>query len=172
MNVYIPPQSSCPPNFRASISHLLVPNSLILGDLNAHDPLWHSRIQDTRGEELADEIGGSDHGTLNLDTPTWLPTAGQPSSPDLSIASDTLITHMDWTTMTTLSSDHLPIIITLQADYQTTKTPKITFTNFAKADWEKYTADTEAAFENSVFPANLSTAKHQFRKIFNQRKQP
>jgi hypothetical protein len=48
-------------------------NSLVLGDLNAHNPLWQSRIQDARGEELANEIDHSDHGMLNMDTQIQLP---------------------------------------------------------------------------------------------------
>ncbi|KAA0203475.1 hypothetical protein HAZT_HAZT003736 [Hyalella azteca] len=38
---------------------------------------------------------------------------GQSTSPDILIASDILISIMDWTTATALASDHLPICVTL-----------------------------------------------------------
>ena len=41
-NVYIPPTSSCPNDYTASIKSLLnLENAVILGDLNAHDEMWH-----------------------------------------------------------------------------------------------------------------------------------
>ncbi|ESO07572.1 hypothetical protein HELRODRAFT_170118 [Helobdella robusta] len=90
INIYIPPQSTCPTGFTASISKfLLIPNVVLLGDVNAHDPLWYSSLEDTRGEALASEIENSGCSTLNLDTPTHLPASGQPSSPDISVDSDT-----------------------------------------------------------------------------------
>ena len=54
-NVYIPPQSSCPQDYKASIAHLITPqgDKLVLGDLNAHDALWSSSYADTRGATLA-----------------------------------------------------------------------------------------------------------------------
>ncbi|ESN92889.1 hypothetical protein HELRODRAFT_165020 [Helobdella robusta] len=58
---------------------------------------------------------------------------GGTSTPDISFVSDTLIIGMDWSTMTALSSDHLPIHITLQTTFHHTKTPKIKFINYAKA---------------------------------------
>ncbi|ESN91365.1 hypothetical protein HELRODRAFT_153459, partial [Helobdella robusta] len=82
INTYIPPQSVCPSHFTASISDLLSnPNTILMGDLNAHDSLWHSSIQDARGEALAVEIDDSDCGSLNLDSPTRLPNNSQPTSP-------------------------------------------------------------------------------------------
>ncbi|ESN91431.1 hypothetical protein HELRODRAFT_165465 [Helobdella robusta] len=91
VNVYIPPQSACPPHFCASIADLLeFPNIILLGDLNAHDGLWYSGNSDARGETLAAEIDDSDCCTLNLDCPTRLPSNCQPTSPDFSIASISL----------------------------------------------------------------------------------
>ncbi|ESN97831.1 hypothetical protein HELRODRAFT_177467 [Helobdella robusta] len=89
VNIYILPQSVCPTGFSVSISQFLsIPNVVLLGNVNAHDPLWYSSI-------LASEIKNFCCGTLNLDTPTRLSTSGQPSSPDISVASDTLIINME-----------------------------------------------------------------------------
>ena len=91
-NVYIPPASS-------SIEHLLTtPDTLILGDFNAHHPAWST---DTRGRKMADSINGSDYGILNWDSPTRDPPNAEPSSPDVSLASASLIrpsTNPHWIT--------------------------------------------------------------------------
>ena len=114
-NVYIPQVSSCSNGYHSSIEHLLTtPDTLILGDFNAHHPSWYSRSTDTRGRKMADSINGSDYGILNWDSPTRVPPNAEPSSPDVSLASASLITSCSWQTLSTLSSDHLPILIRLQ----------------------------------------------------------
>ena len=66
-NIYIPPASSC----SSSIEHLLTtPETLILGDFNAHHPSWYSRSTDTRGKGMDDSINGSNFGILNWDSQT------------------------------------------------------------------------------------------------------
>ena len=166
INIYIPPTSSCPTNFKATINHLLnIPNSYILGDFNAHNPLWYSSLHDQRGEDLSNEIDLSEHGTLNTDTPTRLPSNGQPTSPDISIASNNLLLNSEWTTSITLSSDHLPIQICLHTNFLTSDTPHRTFTNFSKANWTQFTAETEHFFRLTVFPHNIAKAEKRFRHI-------
>ena len=104
-NVYIPPASSCSNGYQSSIEHLLkTPDTLILGDFNAHQPSWYSRSDDTRGREMADSINGSDYVILNWDSPTRPPSNAEPSSPDGSLASASLITSCSRQTLLTLSS--------------------------------------------------------------------
>lgn len=109
-NVYIPPNSSCASGYLASIAHLLqTQDHIILGDFNAHHPLWFSNISpDARGEDLAAEIDSSDYCVLNEDLATRV-TASSLSSPDVSLASSSLIPLIDWHTEIALNSDHLPI---------------------------------------------------------------
>ena len=77
-NVYIPPASN---GHHSLIEHLLTtPDTLILGDFNAHHPSWYSRSTDTRGRKMADSINGSDYGILNWDSPTRVPPNAEPSS--------------------------------------------------------------------------------------------
>ena len=114
-NIYIPPASSCSNGYQPSIEHLLTTqDSLILGDFNAHHLSWYSGSTDTRGRKMADSINGSDHSILNWDTPMRVPPKAEPSSPDVSLASASLIISCSWQTLSTLSSDHLPILIRLQ----------------------------------------------------------
>ena len=114
-NVYIPPASSCSNGYQSSIEHILTtPDTVILGDFNAHYPSWYSRSTDTRGRKMADSINGSDYGILNWDIPRRVLPNTEPSSPDVSLPSESLITSCSWQTLSTLSSYHLQILIRLQ----------------------------------------------------------
>ena len=91
-------------------------DSLVLGDFNAHHSLWHSGTTDTRGDQLADSVSISRFAVLNTDSHTRLAGNSYPSSTDISLASASFITSSKWQTHTTMSSDHLPILIGLQND--------------------------------------------------------
>ncbi len=172
INIYIPPVSSCKTGFKPNINAILpVGDSLVLGDFNAHDPLWHSSIQDQRGSDIADTIGNSNYGVINENTPTRLPSNGNATSPDISLASISLMNSVDWKTMTSLGSDHLPIIIKVSTNINPIKSDYRSFINFEKADWNRFTSITEDKFENLEEPANgwtVHTAEKTFRSIINK----
>ena len=142
--------------------------SLILGDINAHDPLWCSSIQDSRGKTLADEIEASSFGALNTPTATRMPTSGQATSPDVSLASEDLLSKLSWETETTLSSDHLPVIIRLSTSPLTISAPNKTFTNFLRADWDGFKSETEAAFTSLEEQPDPYKGERLFREIVNK----
>ena len=116
-NVYIHPASSCTGGYLPSLDHLMMTtDTLIMGDFNAHHSAWYSSSTDTR-------------------TPYWkmwylaltlvflirihqqgYQATPNSSSPDVSLASASLITSTNWQTKTNLCSDHLPILISLQMD--------------------------------------------------------
>ena len=102
----IPPASSCRNGYQSSIEHLTTPDVIILCDFNAQHSSWYSRSTDTRGRKMAYLINGSDYRILNAES----------SSPDVSLASASLITSCSWQTLLTLSSDHLPILIRLHME--------------------------------------------------------
>ena len=92
-NVYIPSASSCTGGYLPSLDHLMMTtDTLILGDFNAHHSAWYSSSTDTRGTLLENVVSGSNFGILNWDSPTRLPGNANPSSPDVSLASASLIT--------------------------------------------------------------------------------
>ena len=129
-NIYIPPTSSCTAEYQPSIDHLMTtPDTLVLGDFNAHHSSCHATSTDTRGKNLADAICNTDFGILNWDTPTRLPSNAVPSSPDVSLASSSLITSTNWNTITTLGSNHLPILNRLQTTVSVTPTSHRTYIN-------------------------------------------
>ena len=168
VNIYLPPVSSCSQGYNPDFSSILsFNNAIILGDFNAHDPLWYSSLSDARGSTLAEEIGDSNFGTLNCDKPTRLPSNGQPTSPDISLASLSLLPVIEWDTKTTFSSDHLPIILNIQADFQEQYSEKRTFVNFDKADWPSFKALTEEEFSKLDKAKDVYDGEKKFRKIIN-----
>ena len=165
-NIYIPPASSCSNGYQSSIEHLLTtPDTLILGDFNAHHPSWYSRSTDTRGKRMDDSINGSNYGKLNWDSPTRVPPNAEPSSPDGSLASTSLITSCSWQTLSTLSSDHLPILIRLQM--KTTSTPGLrrTYVNLKKANWDRYRQEVETALSKRSLPTDCQREEKIFRAV-------
>ena len=110
-NVYIRPARSCTGGYNPSLDHLMMTtDTLILGDFNAHHSSLYSSSTDSRGTMLESMVSGSNFGILNWDSPTRLPGNANPSSPDVSLASASLITSTNWQTKANLGSDHLPIL--------------------------------------------------------------
>lgn len=164
-NIYIPPCSSCPPNYEPNLNDLIHPSTgLILGDFNAHNKLWHSNIQDKRGDLIAEQINLSPYCTLNNHNQTRLPNNNSATSPDISLASADLASKSQWTTLTKLSSDHLPIIIEVAEKPLITKTIKNTFYNFRKAQLSNFTTFTEQQFSDFVINNNI----HHNLSFFHQ----
>ena len=172
-NIYIPPTSSCPPDFSPSLDDLLSPrdDTLILGDFNAHSPAWFSQTSDTRaaarGEEILDSLIPAGLVILNSDTPTRLPSHGAATSPDLSITTPEIATDFEWTTETTLNSDHLPILIYLGGCFSTEspQPQRISYSNLKKADWDSFTRAAEETFALMELPSSAEAGETQLRKV-------
>ena len=172
-NIYIPPVSSCDAGFSPSLDLLLQgqDDALILGDFNAHHPSWHSSTSDAsaahRGTTVHDAIVDSELVLLNTDRHTRLPINGNPSSPDLSIATPHIAIDSEWTTLTTGNSDHLPIVIQLGSVFAMNcpELPRRTFTNFRKADWASFTRYTEERFAEAGLPPSCSNSEKTLRRI-------
>ena len=110
---------------------------LIVGDFNTHHSAWYLSSTDTRGTQLENMITGSNFGILNWDSPTRLPGNANLSSPDVSLASASLITYTNWQTKTKLGSDHLPILISVQMDLNINPIPHRTSFNLKKANGDR-----------------------------------
>ena len=113
--------------------------SLIVRDINAH----YSRSdmntnEDERGEQLADGINTADYTILNENEATWLPTNCRSTTSNISLASSYIALLSDWSVSTSLASDHLPILITINYELLTTDGPRRTYINLMKVDWARY----------------------------------
>ena len=132
-------------------------------DFNAHHSLWHSGTTDTRDNQLADSIIISSFAVINTDSPTGLPGNSDPSSPDVSLASASLITSSEWQTHTTMSSDHLPILIGLQTTATSSPARNRTYINLKKADWTGYRQEVEHKLSSSHLPTDCQKDEKLFR---------
>ena len=157
-NVYIPPTASCDQLYQPPINNIfddLNDTSLILGDFNSHHESWYSEdSHDARGNLIVDTIAGKSFGIINEDQPTRV-TADASTAPDLSIASVNIMPTTTWSVDKILNSDHLPITITVQADITKCRSGKKTYINFDKADWIKFTNETENVFANATPTDNI-----------------
>lgn len=169
MNLYIPPSSSCESGYAANIDHLLNMNDcLIVGDINAHNDLWFSDIQsDSRGEDIAEQIDASSFGILNEHSPTRIAQDTQ-SSPDITLASDSIFPSASWQVLTSLGSDHLPIIVTLGRSVSKVESHKQTFVNFSKADWAAFEEFTEEKFSKQYLPLDTYNAEKVFSSVMKK----
>ena len=114
---------------------------------------------------MDDSINGSNYGILNWDSPARVPANAEPSSPDVSLASTSLTTSCSWQILSTLSSDHLPILIRLQM--KTTSTPGLrrTYVNPKKANWDRYRQEIETALSKRSFPTECQIDEQIFRTV-------
>ena len=170
-NVYIPPQSSCNQNYIPSVDKLfedLGTSSLILGDVNAHHQMWHSEAtEDARGRLFVDTITGINYGIINEDQPTRV-TANASTAPDISIASSAIIPTTSWKIDNSLSSDHLPIILSISAEIKKSNTPNFTYVNYNKADWNKFQEYTENIFSVAREVTDVFEAEKYFSKTIQE----
>ena len=126
-------------------------DSLVLGDFNAHHSLWHSGTTDSRGNQL------------NTDSPTRLPGNANPSSPDVSLASASLITSSEWQTHTTMSSDHLSILIGLQTTATSSPARHRTYINLKQPDRTGYKQEIERKLSSRHLPNDCQKDEKLFR---------
>ena len=164
-NVYIPPQSSCEPNFSASLLPLFVGDYIVVGDINGHDELWSSGAADNRGDAIADEIDSRNAVVLN--NPDVFTRPQSSSSPDVAVVPPPLALSLSWGVIPTLNSDHLPMYINYDNDAPPSS-PSRTFTNFRKADWDAFKRISEEKFANVQLPSSCSAGEKTWRRIIQQ----
>ena len=170
-NIYIPPRISCSAGHNASIAHLLSNKemSLIVGDINAHHSRWDTNTnEEERCEQLADEIDAADYTILSEIEATRQPTNGRSTSPDISLASNHIALLSDWSVSTSLVSNHLPILITINSELSTIDGPRRTYINLKKADWARYAEACDKYLAEAGETRTAEQAEKTFRKAVNK----
>ena len=124
--------------------------------------------EDERGEQLADEIDAADYTILNENEATRLPTNGRSTSPDISLAPNDIALLSDWSVSTSLASDHLPILITINSELSTIDGPRRTYINFKKADWARYAEACDKYLAEAGETRTVEQAEKTFRKAVNK----
>ena len=136
-------------------------NVLILGDFNAHNPLWGSKLKNIIGKNIEEFVDKNNLIILNNGSPTRHDVYHKSfSNIDLAFSSPELATKAYWRVdYDIMTSDHFPILIdfhisSLQNNNVYTNTNNISF-NYSKADWGLYKELTKAIHEEEIIDANI-----------------
>ena len=170
-NIYIPPRSNCSAGHNASIAHLLSNNKmpLIVGDINLYHARWDTNTnKDERSKQLADKIDAADYTILNENEATRLPINGKSTTPDISLATNDIVQLSDWSVSTSLASDLLPILITINSELITIDGPRRTHINFKKADWAHYAESCDKYLDEAGKTRTVEQAEKTFMEAVNK----
>ena len=139
---------------KAIIEHLfdqLPRPAVIMGDFNAHNPLWGSSSSNRRGRDLEDIFTLRNMIVLNDGTHTYLHrTNNTESYLDLTVVDPSVVLDFNWSVLEdTHGSDHYPIL--LEAPLMDDEDTSERF-NFKKADWDSYSENCRGRIkEESIF---------------------
>jgi hypothetical protein len=136
-SIYVPPSSSPSViDFQALLDQLPQP-FILVGDFNAHNPLWGSTNYNNRGKVLENVIADNNLCVFNDDSHTYLhPATGHYSALDLSICSPSLVDEFSWSVHSDLGgSDHFPTILETIAP---TADPPPSRWKFSRAHWDQF----------------------------------
>lgn len=146
-NIYLPDGNWTENDIIDLILQLPTPY-LLVGDLNAHNPLWGSDRIDQRGRKIENILDQFDAVLLNDGSPTFSNARSRTfSAIDLSVLSPNLVSRFQWNILDDLyGSDHFPIVI----DTGTEKT-----VIYSLAKWDEKLADWTAF--KSILEKDLDT---------------
>ncbi|XP_064469998.1 uncharacterized protein LOC135384740 [Ornithodoros turicata] len=115
VSLYVPPSSALT---KREVKHLLEnlpPPFILVGDINAHHPLWGSRKTDAKGRIWSDVIDELDVCLLNDGSSTFMRRDFTTDVLDVSICSKDVFRKASWSTdCDGRGSDHLPIYIAIR----------------------------------------------------------
>ena len=137
-SIYLPPDEEISKQDIQNIINQLPRPFMILGDFNAHHPLWYdTRPTDRRGEVIVEIIADNEVGLLDGNKPTALWNVDKTFSHiDLSIVSSDLLDSFYWNTHEEpLNSDHYPIILKTENKIEEQRPPRWILD---KAKWDRF----------------------------------
>ncbi|KAG5867008.1 hypothetical protein JTB14_032569 [Gonioctena quinquepunctata] len=111
-SLYLPDANWRKEELEDLISQLPIP-FLLIGDMNAHNPLWGSLRRDIRGSILEQLLDRDNLILLNSGAMTYFNARSRDfSAIDLSLASSRIATRLPWRVLDdSYNSDHFPIVI-------------------------------------------------------------
>lgn len=112
---------------------------VLLGDFNAHSPLWGGYHIDARGRAIEEQLGKFQLIVLNDQRHTRIdPRDGGTSAIDLSIVSETIAQEFVWLVDDdTRGSDHYPIILS-SAEHSRASVTRRPRWRYEEANWEQF----------------------------------
>lgn len=136
VSIYVPHEQ---PNFANELHKLikqLVPPYVIVGDFNAHHPVWGSAREDKRGKAVCEIVENTDTIVMNDGSYTFH-RGNTKSCIDISICSQDAINYINWSIHNdSYGSDHYPIEITTN-DVPPSTTRRIQWL-YKDANWDEF----------------------------------
>ena len=141
--------------------------AVIMGDFNAHNPLWGSSTSNRRGKDLEDIFTLRNMIVLNDGSHTYLHRTNNTASYlDLTVVDPSVMLDFQWSVLEdTHGSDHYPILLDsdLLDDEDTTKR-----FNLKKADWDSYSDICRGRIkEESIFKPDSCPVESITRVLFD-----
>lgn len=144
---YIAPNERITAHQLQDLIQQLTPPFIIVGDFNAHNPLWGAENPNPHGMVVEDVLLATDACVLNTGEETHIhKITGTPSCIDLCLVSSILLLSWEWTRIDDLcGSDHFPIVL-----HQVDTPPVASVHRFQlhRADWPCFTSLTDVDFDH------------------------
>ena len=157
-NVYSPPDKQLQLDSIAVDPH----NWIITGDFNSHSPSWGYRELNRKGEDLEDWTSSNQLILINKpeDLPTFYSRVWRTTTtPDLAFATDDIHSISNREVSTQLGgSDHRPVIITIQRQFEIHSTKLPASWNYKKANWDLFKQEVDRK------TAGLALARHNINE--------
>ena len=112
-SIYIPPNSIIDKAKLKNLTDQLPSPFILMGDFNAHNPLWGSKTHNAKGKIIEDFVSQEGLCIFNDGSNTYLhPGNGSYSSIDITICDPSLLLDYSWRVHDDLcGSDHFPIVL-------------------------------------------------------------
>ena len=171
-NIYLPPSETFQTDDLTEVFAQLPTPCIVVGDMNAHSPMWHDPRQDNRGRKIEKFLDDNNLTCLNTSGPTYFRTFDQASSSvDLALITSNKAADYRWEISEELhGSDHFPITITEEGDkHPPTRTPKW---KIEKADWLEFRDKMVPPPEIESFTSTDEANEYLTKPIIDAAQQP
>lgn len=138
-NIYMHPQMKISDTELQNLIDQIPQPRLILGDFNAHNPLWGSASQNPRGRTIENIITHNNLICINNDDFTYYhPSSGTATKIDLAISSLSIAPKITWRVLEQLQSDHVPIILSTMPTANNQNNVLSQTINYNSINWEHF----------------------------------
>ena len=139
---------------------------LLLGDFNAHNPMWGGEILDSKGKIVEDLIDSNPISVLNDGTFTYHNIyTNSKSAIDLSICSSSIFLDFTWWVDDHLNgSDHFPVHLKANNNSSSSATPKW---KLEEADWVGYARDIKLERKFESFANHIEAYEYLVDEMLN-----
>ena len=165
-SIYLPPDLQTNVDEIQDLVDQLPAPFLLLGDFNAHNPLWGSINIDGRGEIIEELVDNNAISLLNDGSSTYSNIhTDYKSAIDLSVCSSELLVDFEWAVNEFLyGSDHFPIHLKSVVNTPKETTPKW---KEEEADWVKYNQEIKIERVFDSFESHLEAYKYFIEKMLD-----